>query len=100
MRIIAIERETPGLDKRDFVPHLRAEALQGWKLYREGIIREMYFRDDKPEAVLILECKDLADAEKYLATLPLVEKGLISFELIPLKPYHGFERLFARNKTL
>lgn len=94
MRIIAIQKEKPGLDKRDFVPHLRDEARQGWELYKEGIIREMYFRDDKPEAVLILECKDVNEAREKLASLPLVKKGMISFELIPLRPYHGYERLF------
>ncbi len=100
MRIIAIEKELHGLTKKDFVPHLRAEAAKGWDLYKRGIIREMYFRDDKPEAVLILECKDLEEAEVHLATLPLVEKGLIEFELIPLKPYHGFERLFRKEKSV
>ncbi len=97
MRIIAIEQEAPGLNKRDFVPHLRDEAEAGWKLYKEGVIREMYFRADRPEAILILECSDLKEAEDRLAELPLVEKGLIRFELIPLKPYHGFERLFAKR---
>ncbi len=98
MRIIAIEKEAPGLTKRDFVPYLRDEARQGWKLYKDGIIREMYFRGDKPEAVLILECKDEQEAQEKLATLPLVREGLISFELIPLRPYHGFERLFDKEE--
>jgi hypothetical protein len=29
-----------------------------------------------------------------LATLPLVSQGLIDFDLIPLRPYPGFARLF------
>ncbi len=95
MRIIAIQKEAEGLSKRDFVPHLRDEAQKGWELYKEGVIREMYFREGRPEAVLILECEDVEEAEEKLATLPLVQKGLISFELIPLRPYHGYERLFA-----
>ncbi|MDX1640859.1 MAG: hypothetical protein R3220_04140 [Balneolaceae bacterium] len=97
MRIIAIEVEKPGLNKRDFVPHLRDEAKEGWKLYKDGFIREMYFRADKPEAVLILEAKDLDEAKEKLSQLPLVKNGLITFELIPLKPYHGFERLFDND---
>jgi len=83
--------------KRDFVPHLRDEAQKGWDLYKEGVIREMYFRDGKPEAVLILECKDVEEAEEKLATLPLVKNGMIKFELIPLRPYHGYERLFDES---
>lgn len=97
MRIIAIEVEKPGLNKREFIPHLRDEARRGWKLYKEGFIREMYFRDDKPEVVLILEAENVEKAKTKLAQLPLVKNGLITFELIPLKPYHGFERLFGND---
>lgn len=97
MRIIAIEVEKPGLNKRDFVPHLRDEAKEGWKLYKEGFIREMYMREDKPEAVLILEANDVKEAKEKLSELPLVKNGLITFELIPLRPYHGFERLFGND---
>lgn len=97
MRIIAIQKETPHLNKRDFVPYLRDEAIQGWELFKEGIIREMFYRDEKYEVVLILECENKEEAKRKLATLPLVENGLIEFELIPLRPYHGFERLFAKQ---
>ena len=33
-----------------------------------------------------------------LATLPLVQEGLITFELIPLAPYPGFARLFEQDR--
>lgn len=97
MRIIAIEVEKPGLNKKDFIPHLRDEAKEGWKLYKEGFIREMYFRYDKPEAILILEAESVEEAGEKLSKLPLVKNGLITFKLIPLRPYHGFERLFGNE---
>jgi len=43
----------------------------------------------------VLECDAQAGAQEILATLPLVQAGLIVFELIPLKAYPGFERLFG-----
>ena len=58
------------------------------------MIRELYFRVDRPEAVLVLESDSLEDARAALATLPLVSQGLIDFDLIPLRPYPGFARLF------
>ena len=76
---------------------LKKEALRAWELYQQGIIREMYFRDDRSEAVLILECLNINEAQKILSTLPLVEEGLIQFELIPLRPYPGFSRLFEQE---
>ena len=95
MKILAIEKETPGTTDRQFAPLLRQEAERGWDLYQSGVIRELYFRADREEAVLILECQDLEEASRVLESLPLVKNGLISFDLIPLMPYPGFERLFG-----
>ena len=99
MRIIALEKENSGFCAEDFRPHLKAEAARAWQLYQAGIIREMYFRADKSEAVLILECADVNEANAALATLPLVKAGLITFDIIPLRPYPGFARLFESDET-
>jgi hypothetical protein len=45
-------------------------------------------------AVLVLECASTDEASKILAQLPFVREGLIAFDLIPLKAYPGFARLF------
>lgn len=95
MKIIAIERELPETAEEDFAPHLAAEAAQVWELYRSGVFRELYFRQDQPTAVLVLECADIDEATSILDTLPLVSEGLIAFDIIPLIPYPGFSRLFG-----
>jgi hypothetical protein len=94
MKILAIEKEYDGKTVEDFQPHLEAEARQVWKLYKTGVIREIYFREDQTSAVLILECTNLEEAKEKLSTLPLVQEDLIYFDFIPLVPYPGFERLF------
>ena len=94
MRIIALEREIPGIEEDAFASHRQAEAKKVWELYEAGIIREFYFRTDRREAVFILECDDIGSARKHLGTLPFAKAGLIIFDLIPLKPYPGFARLF------
>jgi muconolactone delta-isomerase len=95
MKILAIEKETPGTTDEQFAPPLlRQEAERAWDLYQSGVIRELYFRGDREEAVLILESQDLEEASRVLESLPLVQNDLISFDLIPLVPYPGFERLF------
>ena len=66
-------------------------------MHQAGVIRELYFRADRSEAVLVLECADIAAAQVALNTLPFVQHGLIAFELIPLTAYPGFARLFAQN---
>ena len=94
MKFLAIEREAPGVAPDRFQPSLEAEAVRAWELYQSGLIRELYFRADRSEAVLVLECASLEEAQQTLATLPLVREGLIAFEIIPLIPYPGFRRLF------
>ncbi len=95
MKILALERDQPGLTDADFQPHLKAEAARAWELQQADVIRELYFDAGAHTAVLILECANLEDAQAALNTLPLVEHGLIKFDLIPLAPYDGFARLFS-----
>jgi len=95
MKILALEREREGLTAQDFAPYLKAEAQRLWELVQAGIVRETYFDRDQHTAVLMLECGDADAARSALATLPLVQAGLISFDLIPLVAYSGFARLFA-----
>ena len=97
MKILAMEKEIEGTKPEQFTPHLKAEAAQVWKLVQDGLIRETYFRTDRTEAVLMLECADADDAQRVLQSLPLVKEGLIRFEVIPLKPYTGFARLFENE---
>ncbi len=82
----------------DFAPHLKAEAARAWELHQAGVIRELYFRADWPGAVLMLECAGVEEAADVLSTLPLVKAGLIAFDVIPLKAYPGFSRLFAEEE--
>jgi len=94
MKILALEKEISGTTAEQFAQHLKAEAARVWELYQGGHIREIYFRQDRKEAVLVLECAGANEAQQLLRTLPLVQAGLIDFEVIPLVPYSGFERLF------
>ena len=97
MKILAIEKEVPGVRDEEFEPHLKAEAARAWELYQAGVFRELHFRGDWPGAVLVLECADVEEADEALHTLPLVKEGLIAFDIIPLTPYPGFSRLFAKE---
>jgi hypothetical protein len=96
MKILALEHELPNVTVEQFQQYAVAEARQAWDLYQAGILREMYFRTDRDEAVLVLECESVNEAQAALSTLPFVQNKLIEFELIPLKAYPGFERLFTK----
>jgi hypothetical protein len=95
MKILALEKELLDARSSDFKKHAKKEAEALWQLYKKGIVREFYFRKNENLAVLILEAKSLQAAKSDLNRLPFVNNKLIDFELIPLKPYPGFERLFG-----
>ena len=97
MKILGIEYECSGATEEHFQQHAKSEARKVWELIQAGIVREVYFRADKNEAVLILECSSVQEAEAMLSGLPFVQHNLIRFELIPLRAYPGLERLFAEN---
>ena len=101
MKVLALENEIPGVATTAFTPTmLKQEAARVWELQQAGTLREIHFRQDRPEAVLMLECADAAEAQRLLATLPLVAAGLIRFEVIPLKPYPGMARLFGEDRAM
>jgi len=95
MKILALEQELPNAMTEGYQLHAKAEAKKVWALYQAGVIRESYFRMDRNKAVLVLECPSVDEAQEVLSTLPFVQNQLITFELIPLKAYPGFERLFV-----
>jgi hypothetical protein len=95
MKILALEKEVPDVTEGASKPYLKEEATKVWELYQIGVFRELYFRQDEPSAVMILECADTEEARRVLDTLPLVREGLIAFDVIPLAPYPGFARLFG-----
>jgi muconolactone delta-isomerase len=97
MKILALERELPTATSEAFRRHAADEARKAWELQQTGLIRELYFRADQQLAVLILECVSTGEATTLLAQLPFVRERLITFDLIPLKPYSGFARLFRET---
>ena len=95
MKILALEHELPSATAEGFQKYAKDEARNVWELYKAGVVREANFRADRSEAVLVLECQTVDEARDVLSTLPFIKNQLITFELIPLKAYPGFERLFV-----
>ena len=97
-KILAFSRTLPGETMEKMGPHFKAEAAKAWELYTKGILREMYFRTDRPESVLILECDNTDEAKKFLDDLPLVKAGFIDFDYFPLGPFVPLSALFSKEK--
>ncbi len=93
MKILAIEREIRRVSWENSSELLREEAKHVYQLYLADNLREIYFNENKC-AILILETQNMESAKKLLDNLPLVKSGMIEFEVMELRPYTGFDRLF------
>lgn len=95
MRILAIERELTPPDASLPADLLRREAAEVWALQKTSIIRDIWFTTQGRNAVVMLECLNATEARRHLATLPLVQAGVIEFTILELCAYDGYERLFT-----
>lgn len=101
MKILAIAKVDSQTTLEKIQPHLEAEVKYAWKLYKEGVLREMYnCQDRRLGVVFVLECGNADEARKILAELPFVREKLIDFEIIPLGPFSYFEKLFSDYQPL
>ncbi len=97
MKVIALGHDVVGQDDPRFAELRPAEALRVWELSQADVLREVYFQADRNNGVLVFEVPDIAAARAAVDSLPLVAAGLIDFDLVGLRPYPGFERLFRED---
>ncbi len=97
MKFLVLTEDVPGVPTGRRL--LRSEARRVWDLYMKGIVREIYFRPDTKEAVLVFEAKDARAVRTAMKALPLAESGAMTYEVIALEPYDGFSRLFIPEDT-
>lgn len=86
-QVLAMDRILPGTTEDKVKALLNDEVRALVNLYLGGKIRQWYFRQDRPGAILILEVGSLEEAEKLVADLPLTRTGLLAYDLIPIGPY-------------
>jgi hypothetical protein len=95
VKVLAIGHPRSGVEWADIAPYVGEQARSVWERYEIDQVREFYLRaDHQPGAVLVMECDEVTEAERLVATLPMSRAGLLDFELIPLRPFMGFRRLF------
>lgn len=97
MKLLCLDVPQPGASLEKYQPHLVAEAQHAWKLYKGGILRDLYFRQDRPGVAFFAEADSIEAAKKELAQFPLAKAGLISWEVIPLGPFTNWEMLFGKQ---
>ncbi len=95
MRILCLDVPATGATLEKYAPYLTPEVLHAWDLYKSGLIRDIYFRQDRPGVAMFLECDSVEEAKKAVAAFPLAQAGLLTFECMPLGPFTNWGHLFA-----
>lgn len=96
MKLLCLDVPQPGATPEQYAPHMEAEVRFAWDLYKQGLIRDIYFRQDRPGVAILAEADSVEAARARLMELPLAKAGLIGWDVIPLGPMTNWEMLFAK----
>ena len=83
-------RKTESFTEAQFAELLDVEAARVRELYAEGSVRAAYSRGDVLGAVLLLEAENEEAARRIADSLPLLQRGMLEMQIIPVKGYRGF----------
>ncbi len=101
MQVLAIMTAPPGRRPEEFAPYQQEEETRVWSMYRDGRLRQMWFRaDGKLGAVALMEVETVDEAKALVENLPMMRAGMLVPDFVALGPFLGLEQLFApENRT-
>ena len=93
--VIVILTAKAGVTREQVMAVMPAEIRQTVQLYLNGKIREWYSRGDGRGVVLLLDTRDLAEAQAIMEGLPLAKENVIDHEYIAVGPLFPLRLLMA-----
>mgnify|MGYP000987432634 CR=1 FL=1 len=109
MQVLALSRRLEGTTPERLAAHaadeargaweLHTEARVAWQLHAEVLLRSVHLCPERPGSVIVLECASLEEAREALQRLPMVQAGLITFDLSRMLPYTGWAALFGAGTS-
>ncbi len=84
-----------GITREQVMTVMPAEIGQTVQLYLNGKIREWYSRGDGRGVVLLLDTRDVAEAQAIMEGLPLAKQNLMDHEYIAVGPLLPLRLLVA-----
>lgn len=98
MKLLCLDVPQAGATLDQYAPYLHDEVRHTWELYKSGLVRDIYFRQDRPGVAIMAEADSVEAARAALMQVPLAKVGLIGWEVIPLGPMLNWELLFAKSQ--
>jgi hypothetical protein len=88
-----------GVTREQVTAVMPDEIRQTVQLYLNGKIREWYSRGDGRGAVLLLDTRDVAEAQTIMEGLPLAKQDIMHHEYIAVGPLLPLGLLMANRHT-
>ena len=85
-RVMVILTVKAGVTREQVMTVMPAEIRQTVQLYLNGKIREWYSRGDGRGVVLLLDTRDVAEAQTIMEGLPLAKQNIVDHEYIAVGP--------------
>jgi len=96
--VMVIMTAKAGVTREQVMAVMPAEIRQTVQLYLAGKIREWYSRGDGRGVVLLLDTRDVAEAQTILEGLPLAKQTLMDHEYIAVGPLLPLGLLTANSE--
>ncbi len=97
MKILALIDVARGASIETIRAEIANELKGSWELFAAGVLREVYTTAEPSRVVFVLEADDTAQAHEHLRKLPLVAAGLLTVDLIQLRPFVNWSKLFSSD---
>ncbi|HLH96335.1 MAG TPA: dimeric alpha+beta barrel [Xanthobacteraceae bacterium] len=97
MKILALIGIARGASIETIRAEMANELKGSWQLFAAGVLREAYATAEPSRVIFVLEADDTAQAHEHLRKLPLVAAGLLSVELVQLRPFVNWSKLFSSD---
>lgn len=88
--MVLSERFQDQFSDDDFAAVIPAETEAVREMYRDGALRQIWLRGDTRGACFLLEADSPETAQAAVDSLPMAQRRMSDFRIIPLGPYGGF----------
>jgi hypothetical protein len=84
--VLTILSPKPGVTPGQIMKIMPAEIRATVPLYLDGNIQQWFTRGDGRGVIFLLNCKDVAEAQALIESLPLSKANLVDEQFIPVGP--------------
>jgi hypothetical protein len=97
--VLTILTPKPGVTVEQVMKIMPAEIRATVPLYLDGKIQQWFTRGDGRGVIFLLNCKDAAEAQALIESLPLSKENLVDEQFIPVGPLMPLGILLRDNPT-